>query len=210
MVYTVFQKLSLPYTSINFLFASLKLLTNINKCLLKPASEFSSLWLFDILSLDAGKTHKNLLVTGRLPVWFYRPIYTIHVNHSSIHLVTQSLSCDFLTVQHMREQTAAAINGNGEPSAAELKPAQAVLPPVKISDPAPETGLPEPTPIDLEDMDTLLWWTPVKCGASWKIFFFGWTFARISVENFATRTELTLDPKNLRKVFLSFFLFFDS
>ncbi len=60
----------------------------------------------------------------------------------------------------MREQTAAAINGNGEPAAAEFnKPAQAVLLAAKISDPAPETGLslPEPTPIDLEDMDTLLW-----------------------------------------------------
>jgi hypothetical protein len=57
----------------------------------------------------------------------------------------------------MREQTAAAINGNGETTAAELKPPHAVLPAAKISDPAPETGLPEPTPMDLEDMDTLLW-----------------------------------------------------
>jgi hypothetical protein len=58
----------------------------------------------------------------------------------------------------MREQTAAAINGNEEPPAAEFnKPAQAVLPAAKISDPAPETGLPETTPMDLEDMDTLLW-----------------------------------------------------
>jgi hypothetical protein len=57
----------------------------------------------------------------------------------------------------MREQTAAAINGNEEPPAAEFKPVQAVLPAAKISDPAPETGLPEMTPMDLEDMDTLLW-----------------------------------------------------
>ncbi len=60
-------------------------------------------------------------------------------------------------MQHMREQTAAAINGNEAPPAADLKPAQAMLPAAKISDPAPETGLPEPTPMDLEDMDTLLW-----------------------------------------------------
>ncbi len=72
----------------------------------------------------------------------------------------------------MREQTAAAINGNGEPPAAEFKPVQAMLPAAKISDPAPETGLPEPTPMDLEDMDTLLWWTPGKCGAGWKILIF--------------------------------------
>ncbi len=36
----------------------------------------------------------------------------------------------------MREQTAEAINGNGELPAAEFKPVQAVLPPAKISDPA--------------------------------------------------------------------------
>ncbi len=54
----------------------------------------------------------------------------------------------------MREQTAEAVNGNGEPpAAAELKPAQAMLPAAKISDPAPETGLPETTQMDLEDMD---------------------------------------------------------
>jgi len=44
--FKAFQKLfTIPYTCtiINFLFASLKLLTNVKKCLLKPSSEFPSL-----------------------------------------------------------------------------------------------------------------------------------------------------------------------
>jgi hypothetical protein len=38
-----FKSFSLPYAIINFSFASMKLLTNFLKCLLRPSSKFSSL-----------------------------------------------------------------------------------------------------------------------------------------------------------------------
>ncbi len=62
MVFKVFQKLSLPYTEINFLFASLKLLTSLKNAYFNPFQSSLCDWLiFCIadLSLAARKMRKN-------------------------------------------------------------------------------------------------------------------------------------------------------
>ncbi len=68
MVFLLFQSFSLPYTMINFLFASLKLLTNFeNSSWNPPRNSFFCDWsMFSCadLLLAGGKICKNALVTG--------------------------------------------------------------------------------------------------------------------------------------------------
>ncbi len=65
-----FKCFSLPYRIINFLFVSLKLLTNLKKCLLKPISVDFSMFPIANLSLAAGKMRKYKFVTGSFPYDF--------------------------------------------------------------------------------------------------------------------------------------------
>ncbi len=70
------KSFSLPYAIINFLFASLRLLTNFKKCSLKPSSEFPSLWLVDVLKcqtlIGCKENAQELPCHRQLPAWFYR------------------------------------------------------------------------------------------------------------------------------------------
>ncbi len=71
-----FKSFSLPYTIINFLFASLKILTNFENAYCNPPQNFLlcdwSMFSSADLSLAAGKMRENKLVTGGFRYYFYR------------------------------------------------------------------------------------------------------------------------------------------
>ncbi len=68
LVFKIFQSFLLPYTINNFLFSSLKLLTNFENAYWNPPQNSLlcdwSMFSSADLSLAAGKMHKNLLITG--------------------------------------------------------------------------------------------------------------------------------------------------
>jgi hypothetical protein len=92
--FKVFEQLFSCYTNINFLFASMKLLTNFENAYWKPSSKFPSLRFVDVLQrrsfIGCGENAPKFTCHKRLSVWFY---IQDHGAASCMHFLSKNRSC---------------------------------------------------------------------------------------------------------------------